>query len=79
MRDPAQAFRSFMPDIEFEVGMRLRHRHHRDAPPVVVVAVGVNKVTLMHMLTSGETYEMDHYKMAVSANYETQCPAVKHD
>jgi hypothetical protein len=50
--------------------MKLKHRTHADAPLVVVVAVGVNKVTLMHMLTSGETYEMDAYKMAVSANYE---------
>lgn len=79
MRDPAQAFRSFMPDIEFEVGMKLRHRHHRDVPPVVVVAVGVNVVTLRHMLTSGETYEAEAYKMAVSANYEPMAPAVKHD
>ena len=63
-------FRSFNPDIDFKVGMRLRHRWFRGETPVVVVAVGVNKVTLMHMLTSGETYEAEAYKMAVSANYE---------
>jgi uncharacterized protein (UPF0303 family) len=71
MSKPIEAFRSFNPDIDFKVGMKLRHRVRRDEPLAVVVAVGVNKVTLRHQsLISGDAYSCEQYQMAVSANYE---------